>query len=190
MTGQEKESKDSVNHKTVDDDDGNIVFYYSREHRLSKASPLVLEHNRNTRPGLTKGVIGNRSNFMILAIMFLVSVIYVIGSRISSDPPNAEVSVGNNTVALSVFQEGSVFLLLIEKTASTQEEAYQGLVDIVISPVQKKGEKEPPSITQSVFFSDKTSETFSFSLPFDGSDIFVIFYTDDESIMRRVRKRR
>ena len=191
-----KAKKDSSPYYDNPEENSEIVFYYSREHRLSKASPLVLAHNRNTntRPGFAKSFAGSRSNFITLMVV-LACVIFVMGYHSSPGQQNTIFNLGNNKIIPSVIEDinpeardEKILFFSIQKTRPNQEDVYIGLVDIAVSPVLPKNAGEPPVVIERIVFSLNSPEDFRFSLPFWAKDFIVIFQTEDETIIRRVKK--
>ena len=177
-TGEKKDlipdvpSRDSMNMDTV--------FYYSREHRLGRASASVQEFNsgKNIRPSVYKSLFGARGNrFLLLTIILAVSS-YGIATRISSR--SGEFKLGGNTLTAEIIREEGILTLSITKNSRKNPGAYCGPVDMAVSPVMKKSQEIPPVFTQRIFFSELFSEDFSFVLPFDGANFFIVLRTDEE----------
>ena len=165
-------SMDSMNRDTV--------FYYSREHRLSRASESVqqLNEGQTTRANALRSLIGVRGNrFMLFAIILAISA-YGIAARISSK--NTDFKLGGNTLSAAIVREEGILTLVIAKNATKKPGAYSGPVDMAVSPVMSKSQEIPPVFTQRILFSENYSENFSFVLPFDGTNFFIVLRADEE----------
>jgi hypothetical protein len=170
-----------------------VVFHYSREHRLERASQRVRELNDTSspRPGLVKSIAGSKGNLLMLLSIVIVCVTIVLGSRIQNRQVDG-FELGENTVSLGVRKTGDGLVLFIDKKAPKDGGGYDGAVDIAISPLALKpapGEASeiPPILTHRIFFSLADQENYSIDLPFDGSDFIVIIQTDNERLSRKLK---
>lgn len=175
-------------------DNRNIdpVYYYSRERRLSRASPAVqaLNDGKFIRPNLSKSLFGTKSNAVIFMLVVFFIAVFGLASRFSG--LNRGVKLGGNTIAVSILREESVLILGIAKNMPKSGEAYIGAVDIAVSPVMskpKEGEAQemPPVFVHRIFFNTVDSETFQVVLPFDGTDFLVVLKTDSEQKSLRLK---
>ncbi|GHU68227.1 hypothetical protein FACS189447_10700 [Spirochaetia bacterium] len=170
-----------------------IVYYYSREHRLERASQAVRELNSTSSSGqgFVKSIAGNKANLLMLLSIVIVCVVMVIGSRLQGGKTEG-FALGENTVSIAVKKTDAGLALLIDKEAPKESEGYNGAVDIAVSPAAPKpapGEvsETPPILTHRIFFSLAAKENYSIALPFDGSDFIVIIQTDSERLSRRLK---
>jgi len=180
----------SDNEKPVDDGiDRDIIYHYSREHRLSHASRTVQDiyDGKSNTTSLSKRLFGTKGNALMLVSILVVFAMLSVTSRLNAR--GASVKLGANTLNLSVIREGEALGLIMEKTVPKNGEFYIGAVDISVSPVvTQSGEGEtPPVFGHRVFFNPTDTETFIISLPFGGSAFFVFLSTDDEQKVVRVR---
>ena len=181
-----------------DDETGkDIVFHYSREHRLSRAPAAVraIYDENSSRASLSKKLFGSKGNVLILVSIILISLMYGISSRVGNSR-RTSVTLGGNTVELSVFREGEVTGLKILKTVPKSGEFYIGALDISVSPVLqqtregKMTEETPevmPVFSHRFYFNPADSESFIISLPFEGDDFYVFLSTEFEQKVVRVR---
>ena len=174
--------KDRIENQEINRDP---VYYYSREHRLGRASPMVRALNEDgpVRKGAFRGLFGSRNNSLFFVAILIICLMFVMTSRFSGKEKS--VKLGGNTLALAITSYDGALILDIVKNAPKRGEAYLGAVDIAVSPVMPKpNEKEvrelPPVFSHRVFFSSSASETYSISLPFEGTDFFAILRTNDE----------
>jgi len=183
----------SENEKTPEDGEAerDPVFYYSREHRLSRASKTVraLNEGENVRPSL-RTLFGAKGNIFILMSILVICVMFGITSRLSSS--GSSVKLGANTLNLNIIREEEVLALSILKTAPKSGEFYIGAVDIAVSPVlpnagEGETQRETPRFSHRVFFNPTETEPFFMSLPFDGDDFYVFLSTDDEQKVVRIK---
>ncbi|MDR1803422.1 MAG: hypothetical protein LBQ94_07425 [Treponema sp.] len=182
----------SDNEKPREDDgtEKDIVFYYSREHRLSRAPEAVraLNDENYGKASIGKRIFGTKSNILILMSIVTICVMFTITSRYNS---GTSVKLGANTLDLSVVREDEVPGLKMLKTVPKSGEFYIGPVDIAVSPmILQSGEGDveiPPAFSHRFFFNPADKESFYISLPFDGESFFIILSTDDERKAVRVR---
>jgi len=149
------------------------VFYYSREHRLSRASSAVkaLYDGKAGKIGVAKRLFGNRSN----AMLFIMIIISFTMLNFVSKYARAKISVklGGNTVELAILKEEDALILDIAKQGPKTGVAYSGEVEITVSPAKVKSESKlnesetPPVFFHSVYFSHTGYDSFLISLPFD-----------------------
>ena len=188
MTEPDKSPQDTASqYKEINSE---IVFHYSREHRLSRASAAVSKHNSNpyVKPGLAKRILGSRFNLFILVSIFMIFIMIMLDSRDFFNRAQGGITLGHNIMALSVLEEESILILSIQKTRPIQREAYIGPVDIIASPAQPAEGEEPAFLIRRIFFGDSSQEVFNFTLPFEGDELIVILQAEDETQIQRVRK--
>ena len=168
------------------------VFYYSRDHRLGRASAAVRDLNENKPGGVSRRIPGSKVNLLVLAAIFMVVAIYYFTYR-SAGGRAAAFNFGGNSIVLSItgaHTGGRAALsLTLEKTVSASSGAYTGPVDIAVSPYQKKSE-DPEDIrvvAHRIFFSREKNESFDISIPFEGAEFIVILKSENERSVRRLR---
>jgi len=181
----------------------DTVFHYSRERRLSRASPDVqaLNEGKLSRTGLLRTMFASGSNRMILFVIVFAFAAFGLATRFMDGVDAGEglphyqgVRLGNNTLALSIFPvEETLFFVLIKNTPESGE-FYTGPVDIAVSPVMPRAaegeEREVPEVfTHRIFFNLVESEFFQMSLPFLETDFFVVLRTDEEQRTVRLQAR-
>ena len=158
------------------------VNYYSRERRLSRASPVVqaLNTEKARQPGLFNSLFGNKANLMLFVTILIICVGFGLGSRYAGK--NQGLKIGGNTVALVIHPEQGSLVLGIIKNAPKSGEAYIGEVDIAAYPALPESQKgkAPPVITYRIVFNPVDSETYRLSLPLEGTDFFVVLKAGEE----------
>jgi hypothetical protein len=152
-------------------DDDRFVFYYSRERRLKRASPLVREFNEAAAPrksNLFRTLTATRPlQFMFISVVTICVAIIIVSFFMASE--NTRV-LGNNTVMVSVTAAGGKSYITVKKTAKT-DGAYSGAVDIAVS---LKGENQLIDVRR-IYFTPETEEVFRFSVPFTGGKMLLLF---------------
>ena len=178
-----------------DDDEKETVYYYSREHRLSRASPGVRAMNdgKPIRPGFRGTLFATRGN----VILFLVIILFfgfVLAYNFTGRDMERGVKFGKNKLALVInLTNEEIPVLGIVKNAPKSGEFYTGAVDIAVSPVLAKksdvGEdtKMPPVFLHRIVFNPVESEMYRFSLPFEGTDFIVILKTEEEQKTMKIK---
>ena len=194
LNGGEKKKQPSVSGENVkitkNPIDRDLVFYYSRERRLSRASAAVQElNNENTPPPrLTSRLFGSRNNFVIFITVIIICAAFGLGSRFTGTERSAR--LGRNNLAVEIQNEEGILILDITKNAPKSGEAYTGAIDIVVSPVIPKSKESgelPPLFTHRIFFTPRISEIFRISLPFDGKDFLVLLRIDSDQKALKLR---
>jgi hypothetical protein len=172
-------------------DTGEAVFYYSREHRLKRASPTVRAlYDDAPGPGTVKNLIGKKSNLFLLVSILMVCVMLALSSRI---PGEKGVTLGGNTVALAITRNrGGKLSVFIQKNAASSGEAYTGTVAVAVSPVLSKQDKgKPPEIyTDKFLFTPAEKDGYRFELPFEGEDFLVVLQTEHERKGLRIKAKK
>ncbi|MCL2832344.1 MAG: hypothetical protein FWD78_04165 [Treponema sp.] len=164
--------------------DQDIVYYYSREHRMQRASTGVRELNENAgvKQGIIKNLIGNKSNITVLVSIAIICLMAFF-ITISGGQTGAQVKLGENNVSMTIYDEGGILFLSLHKEFPSKIVPYTGAVDIAVSPVQT-GKEVPPIETRRIFFSLDTPENYLVSLPFEGDKFLVALHTDFQTITR------
>jgi len=185
----------SDNKKPPEEDDAerDLVFHYSREHRLARASRTVraLNEEKPVRPSLTKTLFANKGNIYIFSSIILICAMLGITTFLSKREQS--VKVGGNTLVMTVIREEEDLVLSIRKTAPRSGEFYIGAVDIDVYPVipdTREGETQgdlPQVFSHRVYFNPADSESFYITLPFNSDDIYVIMSSDNEQKAVRIR---
>jgi hypothetical protein len=174
-----------------------IVFHYSRDHRLERASPAVRELNNpngQKRPGLFKTLTATRSHAFLLVSIITLSIFMIMVSILSDRKDTS--ALGGNILKVEAMRfEGATFIV-IHKTIKTSlfktdMPVYTGMVDMAIRPQVSAGEKkagvESPIATQRIFFSLNEEEEYRFSVPFEASTLFILMQAESERIMIKVQ---
>ena len=168
------------------------VFYYSRERRLSRASPMVrsLNEGRTVRPGLSRGIFAAKGNLFVFGALMLALSVFGLAHRFSN--ADRGIAIGGNTLSVSIIEEEDVLLLNIEKKAPRSGKAYSGPVDIAVSPVLPKNidhypDGIPPVFTHRILFHQAQTESTSVTLPFSEEEFLIILWANDEQKTLKVK---
>jgi len=177
-------------------DDNNqkeTTYYYSRERRLSQASPTVQGMNDGTRMTLGKAMFGSRGNrFLIISIVVISVFGMAIHQFTRERPPGTTMTLAGNSLSLAIVSVEDVLILGIIKTAPERGEFFIGEVDIAISPVMPRvsageDQEEPQVFAHRILFRPVEYETFYISLPFGGEDFIVVLIAGDAQRSMRLR---
>ena len=170
-------------------------FYYSREHRLERASPRVRELNDSKfgKMSVAKRLFGSRGNIMTFVLVIITCLMLSFVSRYSQAKTN--VKLGGNTVALAILKEEEILILEITKQGPKTGVANAGEVEIAMSPVKAKSESKlnegetPPVFYHRIYFAQAGYENFQISLPFDinENDFILLLKTANEQKSVRLR---
>jgi hypothetical protein len=175
-------------------DDSEIVYYYSREHRLARASAAVRELNdgKSAGTGFVRRAAGTKGNLFMLAAILIVCAALVFTSR-GSRFDNREFLLDGNTVSFRIESAGadSLILHISKKTPEAESGAYTGAVDLAISPVitGSAGTGEAaPIMNHRVFFTFAGTENYAVVLPFSGETFLIVIQTERERAVRRISR--
>jgi hypothetical protein len=167
------------------------VYYYSREHRLSRASSAVrnLYDSKSGKINVAKRIFGTRGNVMTFVLIIISCLMISFVSKYSR--AMSDVKLGGNTVTTAILKEGDAKILDITKQGPKTGVAYSGEVEIAVSPVVSnlnEGET-PPLFFHRVYFSQAGYERFQISLPFDidKEEFILLLKTADEQKSVKLR---
>jgi len=165
--------------------DRDLVFYYSRERRLSRAPAAVQELNSGTVPKIkiTNRLFGNRINLMLFIAILLICAVFGLSTQMTGTGRSAK--LGRNTLTVGIMNEEGILMLDLEKKAPKGGGGYTGEVDIAVSPVMEKpreGETRelPEMFTHRIILTEKDNEFYRISIPFDGNDFLVLLRIDND----------
>jgi len=167
---------------SIEDDDGRITYYYSREQRLKKASPAVQKLNNPDparKPSLFRTLTSTRPlTYLFISVITLSVAIVAVSFFIGSE--NTRV-IGNNALTVSILSSGGKSYVTITKTAKTNA-AYTGTVNIAVS----LPEEDSPIEVQQIFFTLEKEEAIRFIVPFTGKKMLVLIEAGAERAMFKV----
>ena len=175
-------------------DERNLVFHYSREHRLAKAPQAVRDmYNKPRQPhrfNLIRPLVSTRplaimfGSIIIICIFILVfSALGLIGGSYNLD---------GNRVSFQAIQYEGATIVAVKKTIpkdiltrfSSAAAPYSGAVEIAVQPVIKAGtDQEPPAVFyHKIFFTLEPEEVYRFSVPFDARELALVFKTEKKTL--------
>ncbi|MDR0721353.1 MAG: hypothetical protein LBF75_00990 [Treponema sp.] len=176
--------------------DRDVVFYYSRAHRLERASPAVREMNRDvskTGPSLFGSLTSNRAYTMLFISIIVCAGFGMIFSKVSSEQksPSSRIQqmrLGGNTLKVSAQSFQGTTYLRITKTAPDTG-VYTGAVDMAITPLDLPSSgtdltESPPVIRHRIFFNADVEEVYGLSLPFEAPEIVMLMQTEQDEPIR------
>jgi hypothetical protein len=191
-------------HTTQDNTEGSqapppereIIFHYSREHRLAKASSRVQELNdpkAQRRSGIFGTFTSTRSHTVLLVSIIGMCVFISFISKLTKE--KSAVMIGGNSIHASAsrMEEGTTYLT-IKKTFKKDSNVYTGAVDLAVTPLVSRGKEESqegaqeaPISTHRIFFTLKPEEEYGLFLPFEASTLLILMQAEDKHITFRVK---
>jgi hypothetical protein len=169
-----------------------LVFYYSRERRLSGAPPPVkalYEETPKKKFGLFRSLTATRPLTMLfISILFLCAAIVII----STVNAGTSCTLGGNRITVEAVQFRGETMVAMTKTVTDAENAYTGLVDIGVAPALsgESGAEDYPLFTHRIFFSLNTEEEYRFSLPFEANKLLVVLQGEQDAARLTISARR
>jgi hypothetical protein len=187
--------------------DRDLVFYYSREHRLARAPQSVrdlYDTSPASKPGVVKALTGGtRSGIFLLVTIVIVCVFLAVLSRGLRETSGTK--LGGNVLTVSALKfpsrvtedrrdggtgaetaaSAAVTYIAVTKKAGPGK-VYTGPVDIAVSIYQKEG-TEMPIATHKVFFTLEAEEDFRFQVPFEGQELLMVFRAEEELVTLRIK---
>jgi hypothetical protein len=149
----------------------DLVFYYSREHRLERASESVRQLNtpaKSGKRGFFSGILANKSQgFLLISIMVMSVMIMLVSIFTRGD----SAVFGGNRVEFSALRFQGATYLALKKTA--RKSPYTGTVNLAVSPSGEAGE-DIPIVTHTIFFSLVEEEEYRLRLPFESGELLIL----------------
>jgi len=166
-------------------DDDKLIYYYSREKRLDKASDAVrnlYSHEKPARGGLLRPLIANKGRtFIFTSILLMCAVLFLINILDLSGSYNL---AGNKITAQALKYEGAI-IVLVKKTSSKNwlgklraDTIYTGAVDIRAFPVKTASLADAgetgTAFMNRITFTGEAEQEFRFTLPFETDTVLLI----------------
>ncbi|MDR2048834.1 MAG: hypothetical protein LBP69_05215 [Treponema sp.] len=180
-----------------DYDDGRLVFYYSRERRLERASPEVRALNEpgpSQKTGLFRTLTSTKPlTFAFLSIITICAAM-VLFSFLNND---SRARILDTAIAVSAVKGGDKSYITVKKTI-TGTAPYTGAVTIAVSVRKDRSAREDsweendrpdPMYLETLYFSLEKEETYRFIAPMTGETLLVLAVLDDQTALFRVRPR-
>jgi hypothetical protein len=191
----------NANYKLSKPDDAvvpenELVFYYNREHRLSKAPKQVQELYEEKKPnrygwlGFVGVLVGDTPRKIMFFTIILMCILIWLFSFLGfiSSPHNLD---GNLVNISASFYENTTIVVINKKLRGWS--AYTGAVDMAVSvplPEQDESggqnESAVPIFYHRIFFSQEKQERYSFAVPFESEELLIVLQTEKNSIKLKV----
>jgi len=174
-----------------------IVHYYNREHRLAKAPQAVrdlYEEQPRRRFGIMSSLTSTRPNAMLFGTIIILCAFILTLSFFGLTGDSRELD-GNILLVKGKKYDGTV-LIQVRKTIRKDKfarriKAYTGAVEIAVFPVVKTDQEQNQQPTDiffhKIFFTNEQEEHYSFSVPFEQSELAFIFRTEKKSLNLTVK---
>jgi hypothetical protein len=163
-----------------------LPYYYSREHRLSRAPDSVRALYEGKAPpkfNLLRPLLSTRLNTVLFGTMMVFTlIILAVGfSGIAS----REQDYYGNRVSVSAARYDGAAVITLKKNRRPDGVAYTGVLDVAVFPqaLAQAGDSgiPPAAYPYRVSFSSRPAEEFHFSVPFEETELVVkIFHEETE----------
>jgi len=141
-----------------------LPFYYSRERRLEKAPEAVRNFyngQQSVRTGLLYSLTADRPRkilfFMIILLCMTILFLSILGYFDTS------YLLDGNKIEITAASYEDAVIIVLKKTIKNKD-AYNGAVDIAVSPVVMSGE-DYSLFTHRIFFTAENEEPYRFAVP-------------------------
>jgi hypothetical protein len=165
-----------------------LVFRYSREHRLARAPKKVQELYRPSpkkKFGFFHSLTATRPLAMLFGSVMVLSVITVI-MAVYGGAADSRIMEGNRVSVTAMKYGGSTFMVLNKHRRDAG--AYTGPVDMAVSPTAKKGGDGGQTVfSNRIFFGLKGEEEFRVSVPFEAEELLVVLQNESVTVDLRAR---
>ncbi|MDR0403993.1 MAG: hypothetical protein LBH35_10460 [Treponema sp.] len=186
MSDEEKKnaSASGANYDEADYDDGRLVFYYSRERRLERASPEVRALNQPGSPrktGLFRGLVANKSSGFVFLSIIIICAAMILFSALNN---NGRTRILDTEIAVSAVREGDQSHITVEKTIAGLD-PYTGAVNIAVSV---QGTQDTMYL-ETLYFSLEKEEEYRFTVPMTGKTLLVLTVLNETTALFKVNPR-
>jgi hypothetical protein len=169
------------NSKYRDSPGQEIVFYYSRERRLARASDAVKAINEPGPPmkgGVIRVLFATRAG---APLFFTIVILCVFTFFIWYTRARSDLKIGGNQISISALRHSGATYVELGKKAP-EDGCYTGAVDLALSIPQKLmgAGMAAPIVNRRIFFTLEGREEFRFSLPFDAPELVLLIRAGDE----------
>jgi hypothetical protein len=169
-----------------------IVYYYNRERRLEKSSQAVRDlytEQPKRRLGFLYALTGSKSNTMLFGTIIFLCALMLLFSYFGISGDSRELD-GNILSVKGINYDGTV-LIEVRKTHRKDRFArsikpYIGAVEIAVFLPAKSGQEQSQQPTavfrHKIFFTNEQEEYYRFAVPFDQSELALIFQTEKKTL--------
>lgn len=182
---REEQQDEDVWRDALADSDGRVQFYYSREHRLSRASQAVRELNEGGVPqkrGLFRTLTATKPLRLSFISIVAICVIMILYSLVAGR--GAVAAAGGVEIRIQAFEAGDTSYITVKKTVKSSD-PYTGAVDLALSTGT-----EGQVYTERLYFTLEKEETFRFAVPFTGKKLAALAVLDEERALFRITSRK
>ncbi|MDR1868082.1 MAG: hypothetical protein LBQ77_07445 [Treponema sp.] len=155
-------------------------YYYSREHRLQRASPTVRALNDKTvkLPNVFNTLTGTRSNRFLLITIVVLCVFISVMNRMIHSVGSYQLGAFSITVTGRFTKDGTTHLEI--NTVVRNAEASSEIINCAVAPVGYEGE---PFKEQFLFSTEEKEEQFSLDVPFKAPQLYVVFQNESDAFV-------
>jgi len=175
-------------------DERNLVFHYSREHRLAKAPQAVRDmYNKPQQPhrfNLIRPLVRTKPLAMMFASIIIICIFILVISALGL--AGSSYNLDGNRVSIQAIQYEGATIVAVKKTIpkdiisrfSSSAAPYTGAVDIAVQPVMKTDADQRPesAFYHKIFFTFEPEEIYRFSVPFDAKELALVFKTEQKTL--------
>ena len=176
--------------------ESELVFYYNRERRLSKAPKQVQELYEEKKPsrfawlGFVGVLVADTPRKIMFFTIILMCVLIWLFSFLGfiTSPRNLD---GNMVNVSASFYEDTTIVVINKKLKGM--DAYTGAVDVAVSvPLPELAESDAqsesavPIFYHRIFFSQEKQERYSLAVPFESEELLIVLQTEKNSIKLKV----
>jgi hypothetical protein len=170
----------------------DIVYHYNRERRLEKAPQAVRDlykEQPRRRFGLLNTLVGSKPGAMLFGTIILFCALMLAFSYLGLTGDSRELD--GNIISVKGKKYDGTVLIEVRKTHRKDRlarviNAYTGAVDIAVFPPAKPGAEQGQQATDifyhKIFFTNEQEEHYSFTVPFEQSELAFIFRTEKKSL--------
>ncbi|MDR3249033.1 MAG: hypothetical protein LBT39_09640 [Treponema sp.] len=174
--------------------DDELIFYYSRENRLSKAPQRVRDLYEKKPPkfNLLRPLIATRPMAMLFAAVMILSLMSAIIAFSGIADQSYDFEGNSITVAAQKYQGTVIVTIKKEPKPAGEGEPAENTaqVDILISPVQgRAGTEGKAGFSHRLFFGPGKKEEFRLVVPFDSPELVFSMQGENERLEFNLKTR-
>ena len=172
-----------------------IVYHYNRGRRLEKAPQSVRDlykEQPRRRFGLLHTLIGNRPGAMLFGTIIFLCILMLLFSYFGFTGDSRELD-GNIISVSGKNYEGTVIIEVKKKPRkdkfARRINPYTGAVNIAVFPPAKSGQEQNQYdiFYHKIFFTNEPEEHYRFSVPFEQSELALIFQTEKKTLSLTIK---
>jgi hypothetical protein len=181
-------AKYKLSHEKIQEPE--IVYHYNRERRLEKAPQSVRDLYKvkpRRRPGFLNSFIDTKPKTMLFGTIIVICLMIFVLSKFGMTGDSRELD--GNIISIQAKKYNGTVIIEVKKTPGKDKNsvnAYTGAVNIAVFPPAKTGieqDQQPTDIFyHRIFFTNEQEEHYSFTVPFDQSELSLIFQTEKKTV--------